>query len=387
MVDIRKLRIAYLSTGNIPSFHTHNIQTMKMSEGLFDVASEFCLLTSSTHLKNEEQSKFIHNWYGTKAFPITFIPSEEETSQGMFSCFSANGFIENSIPFLKEWKPDIIMTRDILGAYHYLKEKFNVVIESHIRHTHEYFQYLNFFQKYDQLLSVVTLCQHLRLAYTHEGISPNLLQVLPHGVDDNFEGFHSKSSLGIPNNRFIVTYTGHLYERKGIDLILRTAQLLPEVSFYILGGANSDQLFWKYCNQYLNNNNVHFLGMIEPKKIPSYLNASDVLLLPNKTNDAEAGISCPLKLFEYMQAKKPIICSETKYLKSYLSHNENSLIVPDTPKYFYDAIVSLKNSSQLREKLAQNAWEKVKTFTWKQRAIEILEFATSKQLNFQTSSN
>ena len=61
MVDIRKLRIAYLSTGNIPSFHTHNIQTMKMSEGLFDVASEFCLLTSSTHLKNEEQSKFATN--------------------------------------------------------------------------------------------------------------------------------------------------------------------------------------------------------------------------------------------------------------------------------------------------------------------------------------
>ena len=62
--------------------------------------------------------------------------------------------------------------------------------------------------------------------------------------------------------------------------------------------------------------NVHFLGMQPIEKLPSYLKAMDVCLIPYKKSSFTDNCF-PLKFFEYLAAGKPIVCSDIPSLRDY----------------------------------------------------------------------
>jgi glycosyltransferase involved in cell wall biosynthesis len=84
----------------------------------------------------------------------------------------------------------------------------------------------------------------------------------------------------------------------------------------------------------------------------------------------------PLKLFEYMSVKKPIISSNLPVLREILKSNYNCKLV----KYnsFSDwnlSIQFLRNNPEFSNKLAQNAFLDFEScYTWDIRAIRIINF-------------
>ena len=325
------IKLAYLSSGNIPSRFAHTIQIMRMSEELSQVVSKFCLITAIPEEKNKTSSKEIHDFYGTNDFPIIFISNEN------------NKYFINALNFLNQWKVDVVMTRCVIIAKYCLKQNLRVILETHITHQDPFINKLKNLKKYSHLLSIITERSDLRSILTREGTPREIIKLLPQGISNKKTPHLKKSELrkklGLPCDEFIILYSGHLFLRKGIDIILQTAEKLPKIRFYILGGTEEDIFFWKKCTQYLN---INFLGFESPSKVHKYLQASDILLLTNNANELDANVSSPLKLFEYIQAKRPIICSSTLYIKNFLSHELEALIVPHTPKDFMEAIEKLK---------------------------------------------
>ena len=102
---------------------------------------------------------------------------------------------------------------------------------------------------------------------------------------------------------------------------------------------------------------------------------ADVLVLPATADHDISAYTSPLKLFEYMAARRPIVASDLPVLQEILQNGENALLFRERDSFdLAQKIKILLAESELSEKLVQRAWERVQQFTWEERANRITRF-------------
>jgi len=81
----------------------------------------------------------------------------------------------------------------------------------------------------------------------------------------------------------------------------------------------------------------------------------------------------PLKLFEAMAAGRPIVASDLPSVREVLEDGVHALLVPaDDPHALAAAIRKLDSDEDLRKRLARAAGDKVRQYSWDERARKIL---------------
>ena len=80
----------------------------------------------------------------------------------------------------------------------------------------------------------------------------------------------------------------------------------------------------------------------------------DLKLADNKVNTSSW--MSPMKVFEYMSAKKAIVSSNMPVIQEVLNESNSILVEPDNIKEWSDAINSLYNDKNKREKIAKNSY-------------------------------
>lgn len=176
-----------------------------------------------------------------------------------------------------------------------------------------------------------------------------------------------------------VGYVGHLYEGKGMELIAEIASRSATMNFHIVGGTSEDIDRW--TAQLRGVDNVHFYGHVPHGQTPSYLAAFDVLLAPYQRRVTVLGngdISrwmSPLKIFEYMAAGKPIVCSDLPVLREVLQTGETAMLCnPDNAAEWISALEQLARDAELRLRLADGARNAlVDRYSWTERGRRVLE--------------
>jgi len=107
--------------------------------------------------------------------------------------------------------------------------------------------------------------------------------------------------------------------------------------------------------------------------IPYYLKAADILVLPNeKGNAISEKYTSPLKLFEYMASRRPIVCSDLPSLREILTDKEALFFEAGNPSDLTKAIQKIAGNQELPEQLVYNAYKKVQEYTWDKRAEKII---------------
>ena len=183
--------------------------------------------------------------------------------------------------------------------------------------------------------------------------------------------------LDIDPASFIVMYVGQMYEWKGVETLIDAASLLPENTQVWLVGGTVEEL--PRIEEHVRRSgavNIKLAGYVRPNKVPWYLSASDVLVLPNSGHaNVSLYYTSPLKLFEYMAASRPVVASDLPSLREILTHEQNALLVsPDDPKILASAVLRLLAEPALGQRLAAEARQLVTEYTWDNRALRILEF-------------
>lgn len=209
-------------------------------------------------------------------------------------------------------------------------------------------------------------------------ISGSKILVIQNAVDveqfSNAPGrSESRQKLGLPLDKKIFVYTGHLYSWKGAGTFLESAQFFPEHLFYLVGGTERDLSV--YRERYRGFTNIVFSGMRPHEEVPFWLHAADILVLPNTgKEDISKYYTSPMKLFEYMASNTPIIASDLPSVRE---------IVTDREVLFFEAdhVASLNEKIEYAlsypEKVGANAkraFEHVTSYTWSKRALEIKRF-------------
>ncbi|MBI2406657.1 MAG: glycosyltransferase family 4 protein [Candidatus Harrisonbacteria bacterium] len=191
--------------------------------------------------------------------------------------------------------------------------------------------------------------------------------------DVTLDRFQCRKKLGLPLDRKIIVYTGHLYGWKGADVFARAAaELPPDTLVYIVGGTDDDVRLFK---QQFASANLHIVGWKNSREIPLWLKAADVLVLPTSGKETiGARYTSPMKLFEYMASGTPIVASNLPSIREVLDESRAILVAPDEPRALAEGIRRVSRDADMATVRASAARQYVSEYTWENRARRITDF-------------
>lgn len=374
------MNILYLAHSYIPSFSANSIQVMNMCQA-FQKKHNITLLAqySDDILKDKN---YVFEFYGISEY-FEILKSFNTPSRSLNSIL--NYFF--LIKILNQRKIDLCFGRHLkricLAGYLGLP----IALETHDLPKNKQeallFKSVCKQKKFTSLICISELLKKRYLELFPELKKKNII-VAHAGVNLEYIDRVSPKNINIFGSKqsFKVGYVGGLNPEKGIDLIIRTAELSPDIEFHLVGGSDSELDFWKKKAKYLPN--VVFYGQVNPVEAIQYRKLFDVLLSPyqqlnwnKKYNDIVRDeqkiiINSPIKYKEYMATEKPIITSDIPIAREVFSHGEDALLLPEDPAIWAEWIRELQNNPGLRKKLSRNARLKVQEQTWEKRAEKIL---------------
>ena len=186
--------------------------------------------------------------------------------------------------------------------------------------------------------------------------------VFPNGVDENkfyqMNKTACRKELGLPENAFIVAYTGTFSSNKGVDRLSEALRSCDNVYSMFMGqGAVEPD-----CDRIL------FKGRVPNDRVAKYLNAADAFILPTR------GEGCCNAIVEALSCGLPVISSDLPFNDDILNEGNSIRIDVEDVAQIRESILRLYQNQDLREKLAKGATESARTLGIQTRARRILDF-------------
>ncbi|WP_375037422.1 glycosyltransferase family 4 protein [Acinetobacter sp. RW6] len=230
-------------------------------------------------------------------------------------------------------KPDVILYSSpsligYLGA-NYLANKFKVPFIFEVRDiwpltlmelgghspSHPFIKFMQWiedraYRKADYVFSnLYNAIEHMQ----SRGLDSSKFHWIPNGVSleevSQKEPLSTETVTQLPQNKFIIGYTGTIGVANAIDDLIEAAQMLsnnPHLHFVLVGsGKEKDNLIQKVNT--LGLQNITFIDAIPKKQIQSMLEQFDVCYIGWQKNSLYRFGIAPNKLPEYLYAGKPII--------------------------------------------------------------------------------
>ena len=398
------MKLLYITTARIPTEKANGIQIMKMCEAFQRQGGEVTLFVP-TRLQPEAMTRISDIWdyYEIETrFVLRYIPTpdflrfEQRLPRKIIrSLYYLQCVLFSFLALLRTWRE-----KDALYYTRSLQTLFLLCLSKRLHGKQIYFEAHEIHgdpQKTSSgrlLLSktmrwmlrrldgLIVITNRLKIFYLKLGIAEQKIEIAPDGVDVkrcefDVERDEARRQLQIPLDKNIVCYTGHLFAWKGVYILAESTRHLSEdCCVYIVGGTETDIQALKNFAAEQHLMNLEIVGYVPYSQIPLFLAAADVLAMPN-TSAARISreYTSPLKLFEYMGARRPIVASDLPSIREILRHQRNAFLVPpDDPKNLADGIMHVLSHAQLSRDLVKAAYTEVQSYTWDARAAKILRF-------------
>ncbi|MFQ5787331.1 MAG: glycosyltransferase family 4 protein [Thermodesulfobacteriota bacterium] len=219
------------------------------------------------------------------------------------------------------------------------------------------------------------------------GISEEKITLLPNYVDLSYidELAHDplRDRVVTLSPCFKILYSGAFGRHRGLDIAIKMMPLLikqiPDVRLVIIGpispGEESIRQELEELAKQLNiTENVVFTGPLEFEEMLSYLNLSDICLIPFKRNSHTDTI-VPHKLFEYMSQAKPVVTTNVKAVRQIVDSEKCGIVVSaENPLEMAEATVMLYNNPSYAAELGKQGRKAVETkYSWRRGATAFSE--------------
>jgi glycosyltransferase involved in cell wall biosynthesis len=371
------MKIAYIVNANIPDDWAHSVQIMSMCKALSENGVEVVLIVPNRKiLQNVDPFQY----YGiSKIFSIKKLycfDTHPGSPTRMTYWIRFISFYFSARFYVWFHYFDFLYSRDLYSA---------IFFPSIILEQHSFPRKINFLHKiiFSSKRKAIVLTSFIKSRLVTAGLLEKNILVSPSGVNlkDFNSGQESVKIEGITEGDFVFGYIGTLKTmgmEKGVsDGISALTFLDSSYKFLVVGGEKNDLEYYKQMAKELGVlNRTIFVGKVAYLDVPKYLSVCDIFIAPFPKNEHYSFFMSPLKFFEYMASKKPIISTTLPSIVEVLEDNENSILIPpNDPKSLSVAIVKLKNNPELGKRLADKAFILVsEKYTWKKRAENILNF-------------
>jgi len=248
--------------------------------------------------------------------------------------------------------------------------------EAHIVHVGFAFAWL--LRKVD---GMVVITHGLKEDLIRKGLLESRTTIAPDGVDlERFIHLPDRLTLrkkyDLPVDKILIGYAGSFggyYAWKGVDILLTAARMAPSKWHFMLIGGRPSEI--SELRDTFDATNVSIEGQWDPKNVPEFLAAMDVLVIPNKKgNVISERHTSPMKLFEYMASGVPAVASDLTSIREIANEEEVAFFTPNDPESLVRAIEYVLENPDESLTRAEKARIKMRDYSWKSRAETILAF-------------
>jgi len=197
---------------------------------------------------------------------------------------------------------------------------------------------------------------------------------IPNGVSLDY--FTSSDGVEIPGEMEKIPsprigYVGKLAKRIDVDLVSFLATSMPHVNFVFIGPILNRQ----WIRPLFKFKNIHFLGDKSYSRIPAYLLACDVCIIPHNLDTLNYQGN-PLKLYEYLAAGKSVVTTNVGGVEVFI----DLITIARSPEEFLDGIQKyLVMTSDERRQMAQRLRKSLQqSFTWEYKAKEMIRLISER---------
>ena len=369
--------IAYIAASTIPGLAANSFQIMKMSEAMSTLRHDVVLVAARGDGPIDADT--LKRSYGVRRIPrFHFLPLRRRWGVHEFNLRAAL--------FARRSGASLVLSRSIGAAAMAARLGIPTVWECHglpQGFERRYWSMLAGAKGFRRLVVIsdalrrLMTAQHpdverLDVVVAHDGIDLARFASVPSAVE-------AKRSAGRDPARPIAGYAGHLYEGRGIEVILTCAKALPHWTFVIAGGTPTDVAALTQKCRELGLTNVELLGFVDNAELPDRLAVADVLLMPYQRRVMVSGgrldtvqWMSPLKMFEYMAMGRPIVASDLPVLREVLDDTCALLVQPDQPADWIAALERGVGDPAGWRALSDMARQRVKTYDWSLRVQRML---------------
>jgi glycosyltransferase involved in cell wall biosynthesis len=369
----RSQRIVYIAGSIVPGRAANAVQVMKMCNALAGHGAQVTLLVPARP-ERERGVGDVYEYYGVKrAFDIEWLRWPTLPGRG-------HAFAVIAARRARALCPDLVYGRHLASCAFAVAMGLPTVWESHAwvepRRWVDRLQ-LEYLLRRKRLLRVVAISEALRQVYSAKWpwLASRLI-VAHDGADPR--GSHEPN--GGEQKRLRVGYVGSLYDGRGMELLEQLAPRAPDMDFHVVGGERGSVDHWSARMSACSN--VTFHGYQTPDRAQSMSKEFDVLVAPYQRRISGWGSGAntvkwmsPLKIFEYMSARRPIICSDLPVLREILEHDRNALLCPpDDVDAWLEALRRVQADPELRKRLGRQAeTDLLRWYTWAARAARVMD--------------
>jgi glycosyltransferase involved in cell wall biosynthesis len=284
---------------------------------------------------------------------------------------------------LEEFKPDIIVGFGILNAnlalrfarkkripfvYYIIDELHRLVPQKALRGIARRIEMANM-EGSDLVISINDALRDYTISM---GARRENTSIIKAGID--IERFNLqidktaiRRSLNISENDLVLFFMGWLYKFSGLteltEELRRNPKKYGELRLLIIGKGE----LWDYLVNARNGDlkeKMILLNWQPYEKIPAFIAASDICILPAQRNEIMQNI-VPIKMYEYMAMAKPIIATDLKGLRMEFGE-ENGVMYIERPEQALTLAFNLKREARIEKEGAKarkfvehNDWETI----------------------------
>ncbi|UCD75512.1 MAG: glycosyltransferase family 4 protein [Phycisphaerales bacterium] len=211
------------------------------------------------------------------------------------------------------------------------------------------------------------------------------IHIVPNGVDPTRFDNRFRTDSSADADTFTVGFLGTLKPWHGVTTLLdscaRALGDIPGLRLLIVGDGPLRPTIESDLSRLGIEHISKLTGAIAPTDVPEYLARMDVAVAPYPS--LEGFYFSPLKLFEYMAARKAIVATALGQIEEIIVQDVNGLLCPpDDAGALAEALVRLHEDADLRKRLGEEARRTIeRDHTWDGVAQRILALAGTHRVN------
>ena len=219
---------------------------------------------------------------------------------------------------------------------------------------------------------VISINQRLRDYVITLGAIPERTTVIGAGIDlDRFnltvDGSAIRTAYAIGKDDIVLFFMGWLYRFSGLKEVALELARSPDqyrnLKILIVGDGDAFDDLQQIRDKYQLGDNLILTGKQPYEKIPEFIAASDICILPADPKEKIMQDIVPIKMYEYMAIGKPVISTKLPGIMREFGEG-NGVLYADSPERVPETAYAITTEGSIREH-GNSARLFVQTLDWK----------------------
>ncbi len=242
------------------------------------------------------------------------------------------------------------------------------------------------------IIKLLKIIEYYSAKFAHKVLTPNIafkelfvsrkipedkIKIVMNTPDEKlYKTTKGNLTLGKRNGNYICMFHGLITERHGIETALRAINSIrneiPEIQFHIYGEGDGLDRMLEVINELDLHETVKYYGHVTFEEIVIAIENADIGLIPNYKSPLTE-LNFPVRIFEYLSLKKPVIVPDTKGINDYFNKDSILYFNPGDYKNLADVLINAlkdQNSTQIVLKKGIDIYNENK---WSKNSIQFLD--------------